>query len=153
MGVLRLNFVGHECLFLPLGSDGPVWSLGLLGCTDGVVDRLRDVKQYEALQVQLDEAELENTELRLARQDAEISNRELEGKLSRLTGENDAADEANMLGTELQQLRDEVSRLTDLNEALTSQSSGRLSDIAEENASCWRTSWPSARNCSAAKTP
>ena len=91
-------------------------------------------KQYEALQVQLDEAELENTELRLARQDAEISSRELEGKLSRLTGENDAlADEANMLGTELQRLRDEVSRLTDLNEALTSQSSGRLSDIAEEN--------------------
>ena len=73
-------------------------------------------------------------ELRLARQDAEISSREPEGKLSRLTGENDAlADEANMLGTELQRLRDEVSRLTDLNEALTSQSSGRLSDIAEEN--------------------
>lgn len=91
-------------------------------------------QQYEALQVQLDEAELENTELRLARQDAEISSRELEGRLSRLTGENDAlADEANMLGTELQRLRDEVSRLTDLNEALTSQSSGRLSDIAEEN--------------------
>ena len=91
-------------------------------------------KQYEALQVQLDEAELENTELRLARQDAEISSRELEGKLSRLTDENDAlADEANMLGTELQRLRDEVSRLTDLNEALTSQSSGRLSDIAKEN--------------------
>ena len=48
--------------------------------------------------------------MRLARQDAEISSRELESKLLRLTGENDAlADEANMLGTELQRLRDEVS--------------------------------------------
>ena len=83
-------------------------------CADRVVDRLRASKQYEALQVQLDEAELENTGYAW-RQDAEISGG-VEGRLSRLTGENDAlADEANMLGTELQRLRDEVSHLTDLN--------------------------------------
>ena len=123
--------VSLSALWVPWARLGVLASLAaLMVSSTGCVTS----KQYEALQVQLDEAELENTELRLARQDAEISSRELEGKLSRLTGENDAlADEANMLGTELQRLRDEVSRLTDLNEALTSQSSGRLSDIAEEN--------------------
>ena len=91
-------------------------------------------QQYEALQTQLDEAEKENSELRLARQDAQVSSRELEGQVARFTAENDAlAEEANQLGTEAMRLREEVGRLTELNDALTSQSSGRLSDIAEEN--------------------
>ena len=91
-------------------------------------------QQYEALQTQLDEAEKENSELRLARQDAQVSSRELEGQVARLTAENDAlAEEANQLGTEAMRLREEVGRLTELNDALTNQSSGRLSDIAEEN--------------------
>ena len=91
-------------------------------------------QQYEALQTQLDEAEKENSELRLARQDAQVSSRELEGQVARLTSENDAlAEDANQLGTEAMRLREEVGRLTELNDALTNQSSGRLSDIAEEN--------------------
>lgn len=91
-------------------------------------------QQYEALQSQLDEAESENAELRLARQDAQISSRELEGQLERLTKENEAlATDANQLGTEVQRLREEVGRLSELNDALTDQSSGRLSNIAEEN--------------------
>lgn len=91
-------------------------------------------QQYEALQTQLDEAEKENSELRLARQDAQVSSRELEGQVARLTAENNAlAEDANQLGTEAMRLREEVGRLTELNDALTNQSSGRLSDIAEEN--------------------
>ena len=57
-------------------------------------------QQYEALQSQLDEAESENASLRLARQDAQVSSRELEGQVARLTTENDAlAEDANTLDT------------------------------------------------------
>ncbi len=91
-------------------------------------------QQYEALQMQMDEAESENANLRLARQDAQVSSRELEGQVMRLSAENEAlAEEANTQGNEVKRLREEVSRLTELNDALTDQSSGRLSDIAEEN--------------------
>ena len=91
-------------------------------------------QQYEALQTQLDDAERENSELRLARQDAQINSRELEGQVARLTKENEAlATDANQLAVDAKRLREEVGRLTELNDALTSQSSGRLSDIAEEN--------------------
>ena len=91
-------------------------------------------QQYESLQTQLDEAERENTELRLERQDAQIKSRELEGKVDRLTSENDAlATDVNELSAEAKRLREEIDRLSELNEALTDQSSGRLSDIADEN--------------------
>lgn len=91
-------------------------------------------QQYEALQMQMDEAESENANLRLARQDAQVSSRELEGQVMRLSAENEAlAEEANTQGNEAKRLREEVIRLTELNDALTDQSSGRLSDIAEEN--------------------
>ena len=63
-------------------------------------------QQYEALQTQLDEAESENASLRLARQDAQVSSRELEGQVVRLTAENDAlAEDANTLSTEAKRLR------------------------------------------------
>ena len=91
-------------------------------------------KQYEALQSQLDEAEAENASLRLSRQDAEISSRELEGELAKLTGQNASLNEdVERIGSQAKLLREEVARLTELNEALTDQSSGRLSNIAEEN--------------------
>ena len=91
-------------------------------------------QQYEALQMQMDEAESENANLRLARQDAQVSSRELEGQVLRLSAENKALDEeANTQGNEVKRLKEEVSRLAELNNALTDQSSGRLSDIAEEN--------------------
>ena len=91
-------------------------------------------QQYEALQSQLDEAEAENASLRLSRQDAEISSRELEGELAKLTGQNASLNEdVERIGSQAKLLREEVARLTELNEALTDQSSGRLSNIAEEN--------------------
>ena len=91
-------------------------------------------QQYEALQSQLDEAESENAALRLARQDAEISSRELEGQLAILESQNsDLASDLDRIGSQAKLLREEVARLTELNDALTDQSSGRLSNIAEEN--------------------
>ena len=91
-------------------------------------------QQYEALQSQLDEAEEENASLRLSRQDAEIASRELEGKLAKLKDQNTSLNEdIERIGTQAKLLREEVARLTELNDALTDQSSGRLSNIAEEN--------------------
>ena len=91
-------------------------------------------QQYEALQSQLDEAEEENAALRLSRQDAEISSRELEGELAKLTDQNASLNEdLERIGAQAKLLREEVGRLTELNDALTNQSSGRLSSIAEEN--------------------
>lgn len=91
-------------------------------------------QQYEALQSQLDEAEAENTSLRLSRQDAEIASRELEGELAKLTDQNASLnEELERIGAQAKRLREEVGRLTELNDALTDQSSGRLSNIAEEN--------------------
>ena len=91
-------------------------------------------QQYEALQSQLDEAEEENASLRLLRQDAEIASRELEGKLAKLKDQNTSLNEdIERIGAQAKLLREEVARLTELNDALTDQSSGRLSNIAEEN--------------------
>ena len=91
-------------------------------------------QQYEALQSQLDEAEEENASLRLSRQDAEIASRELEGKLAKLNDQNTSLNEdIERIGAQAKLLREEVARLTELNDALTDQSSGRLSNIAEEN--------------------
>ena len=91
-------------------------------------------QQYEALQSQLDEAEAENASLRLSRQDAEIASRELEGELAKLTDQNASLNEdLERIGAQAKRLREEVGRLTELNDALTDQSSGRLSNIAEEN--------------------
>ena len=108
------------------------WMLGLalVGSVTGCVTS----QQYEALQSQLDEAEGENSALRLARQDAEVSSRELEGRLARRTQEQETlTTEAQQLGADAKRYREEVARLSELNEALTDQSSGRLSDIAQEN--------------------
>ena len=91
-------------------------------------------QQYEALQQQLDEAESENASLRLARQDADIESRELEGKVAKLDGENQSLlADINDMDREAKRLREEIARLEELNDALTDQSSGRLSDIATEN--------------------
>ena len=116
----------------PSSACFATWILGLamLGSVTGCVT----TQQYEALQVQLDEAEGENSALRLARQDAEVNSRELEGRLGRLTQEQETlTKEAQQLGADVKRYRDEVARLAELNEALTDQSSGRLSDIAQEN--------------------
>ena len=91
-------------------------------------------QQYEALQQQLDEAESENASLRLAHQDADIESRELVGKVAKLDGENQSLlADINDMDREAKRLREEIARLEELNDALTDQSSGRLSDIATEN--------------------
>ena len=91
-------------------------------------------QQYESLQSQLDEAESENAELRLARQDSDIASRELEGKLAKAQTQNATLqDDVNRLDREVKRMKEEVGRLEALNDALTDQSSGRLSDIANEN--------------------
>ena len=72
--------------------------------------------------------------MRLSRQDAEIASRELEGKLAKLKDQNTSLNEdIERIGAQAKLLREEVARLTELNDALTDQSSGRLSNIAEEN--------------------
>ena len=121
--------------FLPLFSfrlSRPL--VGLLTALCLVFTGCVSTQQYEALQSQLDEAEAENASLRLSRQDAEIASRELEGELAKLTDQNASLNEdLERIGAQAKRLREEVGRLTELNDALTDQSSGRLSNIAEEN--------------------
>ena len=108
--------------------------VGMLTALIIVLTGCVSTQQYEALQSQLDEAEEENAALRLSRQDAEISSRELEGELAKLTGQHASlSEDVERIGAQAKLLREEVARLTELNEALTDQSSGRLSNIAEEN--------------------
>ena len=108
--------------------------VGMLTALIIVLTGCVSTQQYEALQSQLDEAEKENAALRLSRQDAEISSRELEGELAKLTGQHASlSEDVERIGAQAKLLREEVARLTELNEALTDQSSGRLSNIAEEN--------------------
>ena len=109
-------------------------TVGLLTALCLVFTGCVSTQQYEALQSQLDEADEENAALRLSRQDAEISSRELEGELAKLTDQNATLNEdLERIGAQAKLLREEVGRLTELNDALTNQSSGRLSSIAEEN--------------------
>ena len=121
--------------FLPLFSfrlSRPL--VGLLTALCLVFTGCVSTQQYEALQSQLDEAEAENASLRLSRQDAEIASRELEGELAKLTDQNESLNaDLERIGAQAKRLREEVGRLSELNDALTDQSSGRLSNIAEEN--------------------
>ena len=121
--------------FLPLLSfrlSRPL--VGLLTALCLVFTGCVSTQQYEALQSQLDEAEAENTSLRLSRQDAEIASRELKGELAKLTDQNASLNaDLERIGAQAKRLREEVGRLSELNDALTDQSSGRLSNIAEEN--------------------
>jgi chemotaxis protein MotB len=91
-------------------------------------------KQFEELQTSCDEIDKENTELRLGSQDAVIELTELRGKLATLTEARSilAADTARM-GRFVTEAEDEISRLRDLNDALTDQSGDRLSALNAEN--------------------
>lgn len=92
------------------------------------------MKQFEELQDSCEEIDHENTELRLGAQDAQIENRELKGSIETLTKAREqlAADTARM-GRFVSEAEDEISRLRDLNDALTDQNGGRLSQLNEEN--------------------
>ena len=91
-------------------------------------------KQFEDLQGRCDEIDKENTELLLNSQDVEIEVVELRGQVATLAEVRSelAADTARM-GRFVADSRDEISRLRELNDALTDQSGGRLSTLNAEN--------------------
>ena len=112
-----------------LRSILPLFLVAILTLTGCVT-----MKQFEELQDSCDEIDHENTELRLGAQDAQIENRELKGSIETLTKAREqlAADTARM-GRFVSEAEDEISRLRDLNDALTDQNGGRLSQLNEEN--------------------
>ena len=92
------------------------------------------MKQFEELQASCEEIDKENTELRLKSQDSEIELTELKGQISTLQEAREilAADTARM-GRFVSEAEDELSRLRELNDALTDQNGGRLAALNEEN--------------------
>lgn len=92
------------------------------------------MKQFEELQASCEEIDRENTELRLTSQDSEIELTELMGQIATLVEAREAlaADTARM-GRFVSEAEDEISRLRDLNDALTDQNGGRLAALNEEN--------------------
>ena len=92
------------------------------------------MKQFEELQMSCEEIDKENTELRLASQDAAIDLTECEGMIATLTEAREAlaADTARM-GRFVSESEDEISRLRELNDALTDQNGGRLAALNDEN--------------------
>ena len=112
-----------------LRSILPLFLVAILTLTGCVT-----MKQFEELQDSCEEIDHENTELRLGAQDAQIENKELKGSIETLTKAREqlAADTARM-GRFVSEAEDEISRLRDLNDALTDQNGGRLSQLNEEN--------------------
>jgi len=92
------------------------------------------MKQFEELQASCEEIEKENTELRLNFQDSEIELTELKGQIVTLQEAREilVADTARM-GRFVSEAEDELSRLRELNDALTDQNGGRLAALNEEN--------------------
>ena len=112
-----------------LRSILPLFLVAILTLTGCVT-----MKQFEELQDSCEEIDYENTELRLGAQDAQIENKELKGSIETLTKAREqlAADTARM-GRFVSEAEDEISRLRNLNDALTDQNGGRLSQLNEEN--------------------
>ena len=92
------------------------------------------IKQFEELQASCEEIDKENTELRLNSQDSEIELTELKGQIATLQEAREilAADTSRM-GRFVSEAEDELSRLRELNDALTDQNGGRLAALNEEN--------------------
>jgi len=92
------------------------------------------MKQFEELQASCEEIDKENTELRLNSQDSEIELTELKGQIVTLQEAREilVADTARM-GRFVSEAEDELSRLRELNDALTDQNVGRLAALNEEN--------------------
>lgn len=92
------------------------------------------MKQFEELQASCEEIDKENTELRLNSQDSEIELTELKGQIVTLQEAREilVADTARM-GRFVSEAEDELSRLRELNDALTDQNGGRLAALNEEN--------------------
>jgi chemotaxis protein MotB len=91
-------------------------------------------KQFQELQDSCDFIDRENTELRLNSHDVEIEVVELRGQVATLSEAREllVADTAR-LGRFVADAEDEISRLRDLNDALTDQTGGRLATLNAEN--------------------
>jgi len=91
-------------------------------------------KQFQELQDSCDLIDRENTELRLNSHDVEIEVVELRGQVATLSEAREllVADTAR-LGRFVADAEDEISRLRDLNDALTDQTGGRLATLNAEN--------------------
>jgi len=91
-------------------------------------------KQFQELQDSCDLIDRENTELRLNSHDVDIEVVELRGQVATLSEAREllVADTAR-LGRFVADAEDEISRLRDLNDALTDQTGGRLATLNAEN--------------------
>ena len=92
------------------------------------------LKQFDELQSDFDEVQNENRKLALEGQDGEIERREMAGRIAVLEESRQtlAADTAR-IGRALRQSNASVTRLEELNDVLTSESSSRMAAINEEN--------------------
>jgi chemotaxis protein MotB len=94
------------------------------------------LKQYDELQSDLDRVERKNQMLTLSNQDGEINQRELTGRLTVITADQQKlAEDTTKLGKQILRLATDVARLRELNDVLTSESSSKMAAINDENRS------------------
>lgn len=92
------------------------------------------MKQFDEVQMNLDRIAEENRRLTLSNQDGEIERRELAGRVDVLENSNAAlVKDTTRLGRALAVALEDVQRLENLNDVLTSESSSRMAAINEEN--------------------
>ena len=92
------------------------------------------MKQFDEVQMDLDRIAEENRRLTLSNQDGEIERRELAGRVEVLENSNAALiDDTTRLGRSLAVALEDILRLENLNDVLTSESSSRMAAINEEN--------------------
>ena len=105
-------------------------SIALLALLNGCVT----MKQFDEVQMDLDRFAEENRRLTLSNQDGEIERRELAGRIevleNSITG---LTKDTTRLGRALALALEDVARLENLNDVLTSESSSRMAAINEEN--------------------
>lgn len=94
------------------------------------------LKQYDELQSDFDLVERRNQMLTLSNQDGEINQRELTGRLTVITADQQKlAEDTTKLGKQILRLATDVARLRELNDVLTSESSSKMAAINDENRS------------------
>ncbi|MFZ8836312.1 MAG: OmpA family protein [Flavobacteriales bacterium] len=92
------------------------------------------MKQFDELQMDLDQIAEENRRLTLLNQDGEIERRELTGTVEVLEKTNsELISDTTRLNRALFEAQEEVNRLENLNDVLTSESSSRMAAINDEN--------------------
>ncbi|MAI24332.1 MAG: hypothetical protein CL828_09755 [Crocinitomicaceae bacterium] len=92
------------------------------------------IKQFDEVQMSLDRIAEENRQLTLSNQDSEIERRELAGRVDVLENSNATLiEDTTRLSRDLAVALEDVQRLENLNDVLTSESSSRMAAINEEN--------------------